>query len=118
MGRQYECYTLCPEAYNLLSNPTALAEALGYENVDEFYESFFMDNREEDLNNFRANFKPWNQEVPGGYGSSSCYIIPAQMVLEKEYLVDGLVCDINEAICGEGCDYHTFLLSTEDWQII
>ena len=118
MGRQYDCLLLCPEAYNLLSNPTSLADVLGYDNVDEFYECFFMDNKETDLNDFKSNFKLWNQEVPGEYGYNSCYIIPVQMALEKTYLADGLICDLNDAVCGEDCDYRTFLLSAERWEII
>lgn len=116
MARQYDCTDICPEGYNLLANPTALAQAMGFgDNLEKFCATYEMTIA--DIAAFRAKFKYWNDAIPSGYGTCDCYVLPIDSMTDQENM---LLLDIEaEAVCDEHTGgYYVFLLSTEDWGMI
>ena len=111
MGRRpVNCLNLCPEAYELLSSPTAVYDALGYDE-ETFFDCFEMDAAA--IAAFKAKFKYWPDVVPPEWGTDDSYIIPADLMDWNE---DGLLLDLNDMVCdGETGGYYVFLLSTEGW---
>lgn len=111
-GRQYDCMDLCPEGYSLLSNPTALAEAMGYDDLNDFCDVYEIEVG--DIAVWRNKFKYWNDIVPSGYGTCDCYIIATEVMTWQENMI---ILDMElEDICDDNIGgYHVFLLSTEGW---
>ena len=82
MARQYDCMDICPEAYQMLSNPSALCEALGCEDLETLLDLYEM--TEPELAAFKAKWKHWDSVVPPKYGSQDVYIIPIDMMSDPE----------------------------------
>ena len=114
MGRQYDCFDICPEFYNLIQNPSALAEALGCADAEDMLELYEMTTS--DLDVLKNKLKYWNDVVPSGYERKDVYIVPNDILTWQE---DMLLLDANEIICnGENGGYNVFTLSTEAWGML
>ena len=64
MGRTaYSVKTICPEAYELLDDAQAMAEAWGYETEEEFFEDWGI--TQSQLTALKSKFHPWSEIAPG-----------------------------------------------------
>ena len=115
MARPYDCTDLCPEGYNLLANPLALMQAMGYDDEESFFDTYEM--TASDIAALRAKLKYWNDVIPSGYGTCDCYVMATEVMTSEE---NNLLLDMElEGICEENIGgYYVFLLSTEDWGML
>ena len=110
MPFRYNVVDLCPEAYNLLSNPEALYEALGYDE-ELFYETFEM--TPDDIAAFQQKLRRWGDLIPSSWSGADVYVVPDEIL---EWNENGLLLDLNEMVCdGETGGFHVLTLSTEEW---
>ena len=85
MGRQFDCFDICPSFYNSLSDPSSLALEMGYESLDEFLETYEMTSA--DLAAMKDKLKYYDDVVQPGYGSRDMYVIPIDLMTDAENML-------------------------------